>query len=410
VGKFIEKHFVAAFQQAGDFKVVSVDGTPQKNGGNVASYFCTPEGRVIHAVGKQVSPQRLLQEGQWALDVYRRVDSEAPDIHKHQLKIVEEAHLAKLNTNLRKYNKRVSDQLRHARESYTKTARANAKKRGRNPSEYRRIANLDSPELIARRKAAESFGGDRAHQILAAEPMAMFAQIRKRAFEKLTGEKFAEARDGVYLAAEAFEKARQRDRPILLVLYEGHGKDRDEFDNETEQLVNDVFRQRPVSQPLQSYVVVTLPLRELAALSNLADTPNYQLAANSTPSLVVTDPSGKQITAISGSISPPALAMQLWPPINHVLLARAEACAADGEIPDAMKLLRRVLKATTDEALQRKVNARLNEVTIDLAEKWAAEGRTINALRLLRDVEKESIEEPLRQLAGRRIAEIRSQL
>ena len=59
----------AAFQQAGDFEVVSVNGQLQKNGGNVASYFCTSAGRVIHAVGKQVSPQRLLQEGEWAVDL-----------------------------------------------------------------------------------------------------------------------------------------------------------------------------------------------------------------------------------------------------------------------------------------------------------------------------------------------------
>lgn len=365
---------------------------------------------MIHAVGKQVSPERLLQEGKWAMEVYARARSEAPDDLKRQLKIVEAAHLAKLNTNLSDYTGRVREQLPHARESHTRSMQARAKRRGRNPHEYRRLSNDDSPDLIARRKAAESYHGERAHQILAAEPLAMFAQIRKRAFEKLSGEKFAEARDGVYLAAQGFARARQRDLPILLVLYKGHGKDRDEYDTKTEQLVNDVFRQRPVSEPLKTYVVVTLPLRELAALSNLADTPNYELASKSTPSLVITDASGKQISALDGSISPVALAMQLWPPINQVLLARAERSAADGEIPDAMRLLHRVLKTTTDDSMARRANTRLNELTMDLADKWAEEGRTTNALRLLRKVETASIDEPLRELAGRRIAEIRSQL
>ena len=410
MGEFIGKHFVATFQQAGDFEVVSVNGNLKKNGGNIVSYFCTPQGRVIHAVGKQVSPQRLLQEGEWAMDVYRRAQSEAPDDLKRQLKIIEEAHLAKLNTNLVDFYERVREQHSHARESYTKMVQAYAKNRRRNPYTYRRRSNFDSPELIGRRKAAESFGGDRAHQILAAEPMAMFAQIRKHAFEKLSGEKFAEERNGVYLAAQGFKKARDRDLTILLVLYKGQGKDRDEYDNKMEQLVNNVFRQRPVFQPLQSYVVVTLPLRELAALSSLADTPNYELATKATPSLVITDSSGNQISAINGSISPNALAMQLWPPINRVLLARAETCATDGKIPDAMRLLHRVLKTAADASLERKVKTRLNELTMALADRWAEEGRTISALRLFRKVETASIDEPLRELAGRRIAKIRSQL
>ena len=62
--------FVAAHQQVGDFRVVDVNGRLEKNGGNVASYFCTPDGRVIHAVTGPVSAEQLLHEARWALDVY----------------------------------------------------------------------------------------------------------------------------------------------------------------------------------------------------------------------------------------------------------------------------------------------------------------------------------------------------
>lgn len=410
MGEFIEQHFVAAFQQAGDFEVVRVNGRLQKNGGNVASYFCTPAGRVIHAVGKQVPPQRLLQEAEWALDLYRRTLAEAPDNLKRQFKIVEEAHLAKLHTNPGDYDRRVAEHLPRARETARKMAQDYAGQRGTNPYETLRISHVDPPELIARRRAAESFGGDPAHQILAAEPLVMFSHVRKRAFEKLSGEKFADERNGVYLAAEGFRQARERDLPILLVLYRGHGKDLDQYDSQTEQLVNDVFRQPPVSEPLKSYVVVTLPLRELAALSNLAETPSYELAASPTPNLVIADSSGHQIAAVSGSISPPALAMQLWPPINQGLLARADKYAADGRYPDAMRSLHRVLNTATSESMRRQADRRLNELTVELADKWAEEGRTTGALRLLRRVETGSSDQPLRELAGRRIATIRSQL
>jgi hypothetical protein len=67
---------VAAHQQAGDFQVVVQDGKiVQKNGGNVASYFCTPDGRVINAVPGPVAADDLLREAQWALDVYGSIES-----------------------------------------------------------------------------------------------------------------------------------------------------------------------------------------------------------------------------------------------------------------------------------------------------------------------------------------------
>jgi hypothetical protein len=58
--------FVAAHQQAGDF---DKEGN-KKNGGNVASYFCTPDGRVINAVLGPVGADDLVREAQWAINVY----------------------------------------------------------------------------------------------------------------------------------------------------------------------------------------------------------------------------------------------------------------------------------------------------------------------------------------------------
>lgn len=71
--------FVAAHQQAGDFQVVVRNGkVEQKNGGNVASYFCTPEGRVINAVLGPVEAEELLREAKWAVDVYATVQDATP--------------------------------------------------------------------------------------------------------------------------------------------------------------------------------------------------------------------------------------------------------------------------------------------------------------------------------------------
>ena len=49
--------------------MVNQAGVLAKNGGNVASYFCTPDGRVIHAVTGPVPAEELLAAARWAVDV-----------------------------------------------------------------------------------------------------------------------------------------------------------------------------------------------------------------------------------------------------------------------------------------------------------------------------------------------------
>ena len=73
MGEFIGEHFVATHQQVGDFEAVNVNGRVKKNGGNVASYFLTPTGRVIHSVVGPVTAKKLLLEAKWATDAYAAV-------------------------------------------------------------------------------------------------------------------------------------------------------------------------------------------------------------------------------------------------------------------------------------------------------------------------------------------------
>ncbi len=64
VGQYLNDHFVAAFQKVATFKIVN----GQKQGGNVASYFCTPDGRVLHAVAGPVDGATLLREARWVVE------------------------------------------------------------------------------------------------------------------------------------------------------------------------------------------------------------------------------------------------------------------------------------------------------------------------------------------------------
>ena len=53
----------------GAFTVTKVTGKVQKNGGNVAAYFCTPEGVGLNATVGPVPAQKLLDEAWWAVQL-----------------------------------------------------------------------------------------------------------------------------------------------------------------------------------------------------------------------------------------------------------------------------------------------------------------------------------------------------
>ncbi len=68
VGKYFEKYFVAAFQRVGTFKIVG----KQKQGGNVATYFCATDGRVLHAIAGPVDAATLLREAKWVVETTQK--------------------------------------------------------------------------------------------------------------------------------------------------------------------------------------------------------------------------------------------------------------------------------------------------------------------------------------------------
>src|SRR5262249_49508139 len=63
---YLNEHFVSSFQKVGTFRIVN----EQKQGGNVAVYFCTPGGRVLHAVAGPVPPATLLKEARWVITTW----------------------------------------------------------------------------------------------------------------------------------------------------------------------------------------------------------------------------------------------------------------------------------------------------------------------------------------------------
>lgn len=73
VGKYLNEYFVSSFQKVATFRIVR----GQKQGGNVASYFCAPDGRVLHVVAGPVNAETMLRECKWVVETTKKAMAEA---------------------------------------------------------------------------------------------------------------------------------------------------------------------------------------------------------------------------------------------------------------------------------------------------------------------------------------------
>jgi len=428
----VGENFIASYHQIGDFEVVKVNGKLQKNGGNVASYFCTPEGRVIHVTAKPINADQLLREATWAVTTYRQVQAQKPSTLLAQRHLVEQAHLSHFNTSNVDFYAKVKEQLPRAQQRYQQRYEEKmlaVYNESRGSSYSRKSRYKESPLVLARRAAAKSLGGDRAHQIMLAQPLAPFQEVYREVFEGLTNERVIENRYIVYRAAEGFQKAQETGKPVMFVLYDGQGEDKDEPDSRTTKLYSAMkqFDKQitrtfgpALEQPrLGHYIKIAVPKRQLAALSNLVDLPVYELSQQSSPLLLMTDAYGQQTGIVTGAECCEQLAKQLWPAVLEVKLADAENLASRGELTPALKLLQRVSKISTAAATQQRAEQLGNQIKFQVAEKTFANAlacelpqrRKIyqaNALRKFSTLSRTAQDAGLRQRADDYIAQLRS--
>lgn len=77
VGDYLNRHYVSAYQKVATFKVIG----GAKVGGNVASYFCDPDGRVLHALAGPVDAATFLREARWANETYQMAQLGKPSVY-----------------------------------------------------------------------------------------------------------------------------------------------------------------------------------------------------------------------------------------------------------------------------------------------------------------------------------------
>jgi hypothetical protein len=161
VGAYCSRHFVSAFQKVATFQI----NGRQKQGGNVAGYFCTPDGLVLHAFAGPVDSRTFLREARWANDTY-------------QLALLEnQKTVAQLQAFFRKAH---IDRLQQEHHTHIAAGRLpnpgtpNAKALGR---------------LLDQNQHAGLNNQGKVHLLLAVAPLPRLEQVYQVVFEKILNEK-----------------------------------------------------------------------------------------------------------------------------------------------------------------------------------------------------------------------------
>ena len=76
VADYLNENFICTYLKVGTFKIVN----GQKQGGNVASYFCLYDGGVVHAVPGQVGADKLLSESRFAYEIRKSAVTFSTDL------------------------------------------------------------------------------------------------------------------------------------------------------------------------------------------------------------------------------------------------------------------------------------------------------------------------------------------
>lgn len=81
VADYLQDRFVATYLKVGTFQIIG----DRKVGGNVASYFCLPDGSVVHAVVGPSNGAAFLTEARWAWETRRSALTLSTDLVSGQL-------------------------------------------------------------------------------------------------------------------------------------------------------------------------------------------------------------------------------------------------------------------------------------------------------------------------------------
>jgi hypothetical protein len=160
LGAYLNRHFVSAFQKVATFQI----NGGQKQGGNVASYFCTPDGLVLHTVAGPVSSHAFLSEARWVNETYNLAALENKQTVPLLRTFFRKAHIARLQME------------HHIGVPVDRLPTSSLSRRGLN-------LVLDSNMHLNLNERGK------VHLLLAAAPLAQMDQLYQVVFEKILNER-----------------------------------------------------------------------------------------------------------------------------------------------------------------------------------------------------------------------------
>ena len=67
MGNYLNTLLISSYQKVGTFRVAN----GRKQGGNVASYFCLPDGHVLHVLAGPIDAATMLRESRWVVETWK---------------------------------------------------------------------------------------------------------------------------------------------------------------------------------------------------------------------------------------------------------------------------------------------------------------------------------------------------
>lgn len=92
VADFLNENFTSTYLKVGTFQIIG----GAKVGGNVATYFCLPDGTVLHAIAGKVEAEVLLKEARWAHELRKSALTFATDLVSGKVNGVKARHHIRL--------------------------------------------------------------------------------------------------------------------------------------------------------------------------------------------------------------------------------------------------------------------------------------------------------------------------
>ena len=178
VGTLLNRYFVASFQRVGSFRI----NNGQKQGGNVAAYFCAPDGRVLHAVAGPVDANTLLAEAEWVIGKTKEALSASKGDGTKFKQLMRRYHAEHLQA---KHGVRVTPVLRDQVGQDLATALAYRDAQGRRLAPVLSLPPIENPAAVKNPLSNDA----QVHRLLAAHATMRIEGLYGAIFEGILGEK-----------------------------------------------------------------------------------------------------------------------------------------------------------------------------------------------------------------------------